>query len=91
MMPAAWCLGVYKDRLSPKTCVISQHNADWYFVTKVNPKPQRLPAQMALSILYVARGDSLPATIIAHATNNAVVVLLTTSIAMNWHFRIWLH
>lgn len=48
-----------------------------------------LPSQLMLSILYVALGDSMPASISAHVTNNAVVLALATGAAEKWHAHFW--
>jgi membrane protease YdiL (CAAX protease family) len=47
------------------------------------------PMQLALSIVYVALGDSLPASIAAHITNNASVLLLATGVFQKWHVQLW--
>lgn len=48
-----------------------------------------LPAEFMLSALYVALGDSLPASICAHVTNNAVGLLLATGAFDKWHASLW--
>ena len=48
-----------------------------------------LPMQLMVSVLYVALGDSLPASIAAHITNNAFVFLLATGAFERWHAYIW--
>lgn len=48
-----------------------------------------LPSQVAVSILYVTSGDSMPASIAAHITNNACILLLATGVAEKWHAYLW--
>jgi membrane protease YdiL (CAAX protease family) len=48
-----------------------------------------LPSQLMLSILYVAMGDSMPASIAAHVTNNGCVLALSTGAAEKWHAYLW--
>lgn len=47
------------------------------------------PQQVALSIIYVTLGDSLPASIAAHITSNAVVLLLPMFALEKWHAQFW--
>jgi membrane protease YdiL (CAAX protease family) len=47
------------------------------------------PIQFTLSVLYIALGNSLSASIIAHATNNAVVLVLATATFEKWHAYIY--
>jgi membrane protease YdiL (CAAX protease family) len=48
-----------------------------------------LPMQATLSILYVVLGDSIPTSILAHITNNSVVLLLSTGLFDRLHSYVW--
>jgi membrane protease YdiL (CAAX protease family) len=48
-----------------------------------------LPSQVAVSILYVSLGDSMPASIVAHITNNACILVLATGVVDKWRAHLW--
>jgi len=48
-----------------------------------------LPSQLMLSIVYVALGDSLPASIAAHIKNNAFALVLASGAFEKWHAYAW--
>ncbi len=85
-----FCRGIFVRSVEsywPRICTVvfvaaviaSVHSSFW----------MDLPAQLLLSSVYVALGNSLPASITAHFANNAAVFLFATSPLVKWHAYIY--